>query len=149
MGATPYLFRSGFNAGISFCEDVRPVDYPRELLKSAISEGKRIRKYYLGNFYPLTKVTLDPAAWCVTQYHRTQENDGMILAFRRPQSQETGFSLSGLREVKLKATYRVTVCPGYDPSPAREMTGKELLQMTAEIGDSPGSVLIEYEKISR
>ncbi len=36
MGATPYLFRSGFNAGISFCEDCRPDDYPLEMLKDAI-----------------------------------------------------------------------------------------------------------------
>ena len=33
MGADPYHFRSGFNAGISFCEDCRPLDYPRGLLK--------------------------------------------------------------------------------------------------------------------
>jgi alpha-galactosidase len=57
MGATPYLFRSGFNAGIAFCEDVRPAEYPRDLLKQAIAEAKRIRKYYFGNFYPLSDVT--------------------------------------------------------------------------------------------
>ena len=74
MGATPYLFRSGFNGGISFCEDVRPADYPRELLKKAIAEGKRIRKYYFGNFYPLTPVTLDTSEWCVLQYHLKNEN---------------------------------------------------------------------------
>lgn len=38
-GVAPYLFRSGFNAGISFCEDNRGEDYPRELLKQAIAEG--------------------------------------------------------------------------------------------------------------
>ena len=51
MGATPYLFRSGFNAGIAFGEDMRPKDYPRELLKQGIAEGKRIRKYFFGDFY--------------------------------------------------------------------------------------------------
>ena len=38
MGATPYLFRSGFNAGIAFCEDVRPEGYPRHLLQQGIAE---------------------------------------------------------------------------------------------------------------
>ena len=28
MGADPYCFRSGFNGGISFCEDTRPQTYP-------------------------------------------------------------------------------------------------------------------------
>jgi hypothetical protein len=57
MGATPYLFRSGFNGGISFCEDCRPADYPREQLKQGIAEGKRIRKYFFGDLYSLTEVT--------------------------------------------------------------------------------------------
>ena len=52
MGATPYLFRSGFNAGISFGEDCRPAGYPLELLKQAIAEGKRIRKYYRRQLLP-------------------------------------------------------------------------------------------------
>ncbi len=44
MGATPYLFRSGFNAGIAFAEDCRPKDFPRDLLRQAMAEGKRLRK---------------------------------------------------------------------------------------------------------
>ncbi len=146
MGATPYLFRSGFNAGISFCEDVRPADYPRDLLKQAITEGKRIRKYFIGNLYPLTKVTTDPTTWCVTQYHRTKQNDGMVLAFRRHQSQIKEFALSGLQEIEPSANYKVTVYQSYDPMPVKTMTGAELLNMEAETDDSPGSVLIEYKK---
>ena len=60
MGATPYLLRSGFNAGISFGDDVRSATYPRDLLKQGIEEGKRIRKYFFGNFYPLNEVTYQP-----------------------------------------------------------------------------------------
>jgi len=149
MGATPYLFRSGFNGGISFCEDVRPADYPRELLKSAIMEGKRIRKYYLGNYYPLTKVSLDTTVWCVTQYHRTKENDGMIMAFRRPMSKQAEFDLSRLREIDPQAQYKVTKYQNYEPLPSETITGEEFRQFKAEINDCPGSVLIEYEKITK
>lgn len=98
-------------------------DYPHHLLKQAITEGKRIRKYYSGNFYPLTTMSLDATAWCVFQYHRTDENDGMIMAFRRSQSEQTEFALNGLREIDPKANYQVT---GYT-----------------------GSMLIEYEKVSK
>ena len=63
MGATPYLFRSGFNGGIAFAEDCRPADYPRDLLRQAIAEGKRLRPYWFGDFYPLSDPTLDPAGW--------------------------------------------------------------------------------------
>jgi alpha-galactosidase len=148
MGATPYLFRSGFNGGISFCEDVRPDNYPRELLKNAIMEGKRIRKYYFGNFYPLTGVSLDTTTWCVMQYHRTEENDGMIMAFRRPQSQLSEFALGGLREIDPKAQYKVTSYQSYAPLPTKTMTGEKLMLSKAEITEIPGSVLIEYKKIS-
>ncbi|MFA5814538.1 MAG: hypothetical protein WC865_02845 [Bacteroidales bacterium] len=149
MGTTPYLFRSGFNGGISFCEDVRPSEYPRDLLKSDIIEGKRIRKCYFGNFYPLTQVTLDPAAWCVTQYHRTKENDGMIMAFRRPKSQLNEFTLNGLREIEPNAQYKVTRYQSYEPLPTKTMTGEELVRSKAEINDCPGSVLIEYKKVGK
>ena len=148
MGVTPYLFRSGFNGGISFCEDVRPADYPREMLKQAIIEGKRIRKYYFGNFYPLTQVSPDPLAWCVIQYHRTKETDGMILAFRRPQSHNTQFPLSGLREIDPAAKYEVIRYQSYEPFPAETITGRELVRSKAEIAETPGSVLIEYRKIN-
>jgi len=148
MGATPYLFRSGFNGGISFCEDVRPADYPRELLKKAIIEGKRIRKYYFGNFYPLTPVTLDTAEWCVLQYHLKNENEGMIMAFRRPDSQRSAFDLSGLREIIPDGSYSVIIYPGYEPLPVKTMTGKEFLLSEAEIAEQPGSVLIEYKKVN-
>ncbi len=148
MGATPYLFRSGFNGGISFAEDLRPVDYPRELLKKAITEGKRIRKYYFGNFYPLTPVSLDTSEWCVLQYHLNNGDEGMIMAFRRPESQKTQFDLSGLREIFPDDNYKVIFYPGYEPLPAKTMTGKELLRLKAEITEHPGSVLIEYKKVS-
>jgi len=43
MGAAPYHFRSGYNGGIVFSEDIRPKDYPLKLLKQGIAEGKRLR----------------------------------------------------------------------------------------------------------
>jgi alpha-galactosidase len=148
MGVTPYLFRSGFNGGISFCEDVRPADYPRELLKKAIIEGKRIRKYYFGEFYPLTPVTLDTSEWCVLQYHLKNEHEGMIMAFRRPDSKEAEFNLSCLREIVPDSHYRIIIYPGYEPLPAKTMTGEQLLLSRAEISELPGSVLIEYRKVN-
>ena len=60
MGSSPYLFRSGLNAGISFGEDCRPAGYPREQLKQAIAEAKRLRPYFFGDFYALGPVTVRP-----------------------------------------------------------------------------------------
>ena len=145
MGATPYLFRSGFNAGIAFAEDVRPQDYPRDLLKQGIAEAKRIRKYCFGNFYPLVKVSASPRDWCVLQYHRPEPNDGMVLAFRRHQSPD-GVCECDLHEIAPGADYQVSVCRSYQPEPARALKGAELQRLRIEIDECPGSVLIEYRK---
>jgi len=144
-GAAPYLFRSAFNAGITFCEDVRPEDYPRDMLQQAIAEGKRIRKYFSGDLFALSEVTTDPRDWLVLQYTRPEANDGLVLAFRRPASPYTGFSLEALRGIDTEAAYEVTISRSYDPEPIVRMTGAGLLEYTAEIRERPGTLLIEYE----
>ena len=145
MGSTPYLFRSGFNAGIAFGEDVRSAGYPRDQLKQAIAEGKRIRKYFFGNFYPLTEVSASPEAWSVLQYHRTAEQDGMILAFRRHLSRYESYA-TALQEIDKTAKYEVTYCYDYVPAKTVRMTGEEMQHLKLEIHDEPGSLLVEYKK---
>ena len=145
MGADPYCFRSGFNGGISFCEDTRPSSYPRDLLRAAIAEGKRIRKYYFGNLYALTEITTSPKDWCVLQYHRTNEDDGMVVAFRRHQSPFTGFACA-LYEIDVDATYDVSISPGYTPDPSTAMNGADLRVIELKIPETPGSVLLEYRR---
>ncbi len=148
MGATPYLFRSGFNAGIAFCEDCRPADYPREMLKQAIAEGKRIRKYYFGDFYVLGNVTLDPKDWCILQYHRPKEEDGMVIAFRRPESPESSRT-AALREIDPRAEYEIMRSETYQPSAAEKISGEKLKRLKIEIGTRPGSVILEYRRIGK
>jgi len=147
MGELPYWFRSGFNGGISFCEDCRPEYYPRDVLKAAIEEGKRIRKYFFGNFYPLTEASIDPADWCVTQYHRPKEQDGMILAFRRHESPE-GIFACNLREIDPYAWYEVRFSVGYEPSRYEDkVMGVFLRCLQLEVPERPGSLLVEYKQV--
>jgi alpha-galactosidase len=147
MGTTPYLFRSGFNAGIAFAEDCRPPDYPRDLLQQAIAEGKRLRKYYFGNFYPLSDVTLNPKDWCVLQYHRPEEQDGLVVAFRRHQSPYGSF-IGDLQEIDPAVDYEVTRSITYTPSRPVRMKGDRLQRLKAEIDDGPGSLVVEYRKVT-
>ncbi len=147
MGATPYLFRSGVNGGgISFCEDVRPADYPREMLKQAIAEAKRVRKYYLGDYYPLTNVTVDPHDWSVVQYDRPAEQDGMIVLFRRPESPQARYTLDQVRQIDPEADYEVTCARGYEGAKPVRMRGAELKGLKIEL-ESPGSAIVEYRKV--
>jgi alpha-galactosidase len=146
MGTTPYLFRSGMNAGISFGEDCRPAGYPREQLRQAIAEAKRLRPYFFGDFYALDPVTVRPQDWCVLQYHRPQEEDGMVMAFRRdasPDAVHTG----QLRAVDPEAEYEVTESHGYERSATKRVKGAEIGSLKLRIDEQPGSVVIEYRKM--
>jgi alpha-galactosidase len=147
MGATPYLFRSGFNAGIAFAEDVRPQDYPRELLRQGIAEGKRIRKYFLGDFYPLVEAGVDARGWTVLQYHRPEENEGMVVAFRRDQSAYVACE-ARLRDIDPQQDYELTVCRSYTPEKPTLVKGSALAKFRIEIEACPGSLLLEYRVAS-
>lgn len=145
MGANPYCFRSGFNAGISFCEDVRPEGYPRALLRAGIAEGKRLRQYYFGDLYVLSEVTTNAADWCVMQYHRADKRDGMVVAFRRHASPYTGFQCA-LRDIDPDAEYEVTESRGYEPGPSATRKGADLQAMELRIDELPGSLVVEYRE---
>ena len=143
-GAQPYYFRSGFNGGITFCEDLRKSDFPRDLFKQAVAEGKRIRKYWFGNFYPLYNNGPSPKDWCVMQYHRPKESDGIVLAFRRHLSPYVDMTCS-LREIDPQAIYQVTQASSYQPSEPVRMKGSDLAHLKIEINEQPGSMLVEYK----
>lgn len=146
MGAGPYHFRSGFNGGIAFAEDCRPADYPRQLLGDAISEGKRLRKYYTNDFYTLSEVNTDARDWCVLQYHRPEQDDGMIMAFRRHRSPFAAYECAP-RGIDPAATYEVVRSISYKPAPPVRLRGDEFRPLKIEISDMPGSIIVEYRKI--
>jgi alpha-galactosidase len=146
MGADPYRFRSGFNGGIAFAEDVRPADYPRQLLRQGIAEGQRLRPYWLGDFYPLSEVTAEPRDWCVMQYHRPETEDGIVLGFRRHRSPYSGYQCAP-RGIVADARYDVRVSFGYAPEPTVQMAGDDLQRLELVIRECPGSVLVEYRRV--
>ncbi len=146
IGAKPYYFRSGFNYGVPLAE--RPRAGEKGLLKQGIAEGKRLRKYWLGDFYPLTAVTTNPEDWCVLQYHRPGERDGMVLALKRHKSPFPVFLLKEIRGIDPEAEYEVTISRTYEPAAPVIMNGSALKNFKIEIDETPGSVLIEYCPVS-
>lgn len=147
LGATPYLFRSGFNAGISFGEDCRPANYPREQLKRAIAEGKRLRPYFFDNFYALTPATIRPDDWSVVQFHRPNQQDGLLMAFRREAAKEADRAVQ-LREIDPAAEYDVMQSIDYTRAPPKRMKGSELISPKLHIDAQPGSLIVEYKRIA-
>ena len=112
-------------------------------MKQAIAEAKRIRKYYFGNFYTLAKVTVDPKDWCVTQYHRPGEKDGIILAFRRHEAGQSSMVCKPY-EIEPDLRYEVNYYWDYELAKTIQISGAELEMLELTVEKMPGSVLIEY-----
>jgi alpha-galactosidase len=149
MGTTPYLFRSGFNAGIAFGEDCRPAAYPRDQLALAIAEGKRLRHYWFGDFHVLSQVTLNPADWCVLQYHLPDADAGLLVAFRRHASPYGSFDCE-VRQIDAAADYEITSSQTCEPPAAPQpIKGSDLQHLRLQIDTRPGSVIVEYRRVRR
>ncbi len=73
----------------------------------------------------------------------------MVMLFRRHKSAFSAFSLSGLRDIDPKANYQITQSHTYKRSAPVTMKGSKLLRLSAEIRECPGSLVIEYKRISK
>ena len=99
------------------------------------------------DFYVVSDVTTSPRDWCVLQYHRPNEQDGMVVAFRRHESPYSGFTAE-LREIDRTADYDVMRSPGYEPSAPVRVRGADVAKLKIDIDEHPGSIVIEYKKVS-
>ena len=99
-----------------------------EWFRARCEEYLRILPYFQGDLYALTKPTKDDTSWCASQWHRPEENDGMIQVFKRENSPyETAcFPLRGIDPEK---TYRFTDVDGGSFT----RTGKELCNSGLQI----------------
>ena len=55
-------------------------------VQKGYAECRRIAPLMLGDYYPLTPYSLDTTSWIAWQFHRTDLNEGVVQAFRRPEA---------------------------------------------------------------
>ena len=55
-------------------------------IKANVVQAQRCKKYFLGDYYPLTNQQRSPAAWSAYHLYLPEAQEGMILALRRGQS---------------------------------------------------------------
>lgn len=146
MGAEPYYIRSAFNGGLSFNDDSRVSGYPKDKLKQGIAECKRLRKYILGDFYPLLNPGHAADAWCAWQYDLPDTGEGAVFVFRREASPYSSMQIS-MKAIDPQANYRITLYESYDPKPPMTVKGSELAHYSVNLAGAPGSLLIEYKKL--
>jgi alpha-galactosidase len=146
----PYSMRSGYGPALVVTwfgnDKTMPgdqFDYPtaRRLLNEYVS----VRKYFLGDYYPLTPCNLDETKWLAWQFDRPDLGEGMVQVFRRGKSpDETGkFQLQGLES---EAVYKLT---NLDVGGTTEMSGRELQEngLSIAVKSRPAAVIVRYKRM--
>jgi alpha-galactosidase len=112
--------------------------------KKLLRRYREVRHLLVGSWYPLMPYSRDLTKWIASQYHRADLEEGIILAFRRPESQYDSVQVS-MHGLGPDATYELT----FD-STGRKMrlTGKALMKsISIRIPQSGRSDLIHYKRI--
>jgi alpha-galactosidase len=145
-GADAYNFRSTATTGVGIGLDLQSPYAPIGELGKAIAELKMLRPFWLGDYYPLTPINLQPDIWCGWQFNRPDLKGGFAMFFRRPMSGQTTYEAK-LQGIDPKASYQVSFAETFDAGPKRVMKGTELAHLKVSINKAPGSLLVRYQKI--
>jgi alpha-galactosidase len=140
-----YGFRSGMAPMTGLGYDTRKKDYDFALMRKLVAEWKQVSPNYYGDFYPLTGWSVEPDVWMAWQFDRPEAGQGVVQAFRRPQScyETARFKLRGLDPV---ATYDLK---DFDKEGTTKVAGKDLMEkgLLMEIGKAPSAVTILYNVV--
>ena len=142
-----YGFRSGLNAAANSNFLVGRGRETIEISRKCIHEFKALRPYFYGDYYPLTSTRdyTGNGVWLAYQLNRPRENDGIIVAFRRVDNQETSIRIkpSGLEQNAVYELY-------YEDYGIRtRQKGSELMNgFDITLPYKPASLLIKYRQVS-
>lgn len=96
-----------FSEKDTFCDTPEKAAFIRRYTKEYLA----VRPYLSEDVYPLTEVSARTDIWCATQYHRPENNDGVLTVFRREESPYETACFS-LRAMDADGTYRFTDADG-------------------------------------
>ena len=142
---TTYSFRSVLSASLAMGYYPGQGTFPWEWARSAVAEYKRVRRFFYGDFYPLTPYSLSPGDWLVSQWDREDLGQGMILGFRRGASIYLAAQLQ-LHGLQPDARYELT---NEDTKEQWTHTGAELMDqgLRVEAREAPSAFLFTYRRL--
>jgi alpha-galactosidase len=147
-----YQARSAYSAGLILSlnefgvSDFSAPDFDYDWYRGRLTEIRRLRPYFQGDFYLLTPCVFDLNSWLVYQLLLPGKQEGAILAFRRPESLMTSgcFKLNGLDAT---GSYAFEDADG---GPAMEVGGRELMEqgLPLDIATPRASRLVFYKRMT-
>lgn len=120
-----YTCRSGATGGVPLEWPYLDEGFSLEKAQVAMAEIRENRKFYYGDFYPLTPMTAGADSFPVYQLHRPDLDAGLVLAFRREHCRIVGLVVAPAA-VKPDASYQVEFIDENREKRVANMTGKEM-----------------------
>ncbi len=122
-----------------------PDDYPFAHARALLEQYLAVRRFYHGDFYPLTQYTRASDAWMAYQLHLPDTGEGLVVVLKRPQSPFTRatFPLQAL-EPGQEYEFR-----DWDTSRPWAVTGRAAMEegLPVELAGRPDSALILYRRM--
>ena len=144
-----YDLRSAATAGAMCQFAVLDPKFSFEKARDALAEVKENQKFFYGDFYPLTPCTVGPDALVAYQFHRSDLNAGIILAFRRSKCPYPVLQ-TALRGLDPRITYRVEFIDEARQKQNRKVRGKELTtRFELHLPEQGTSLLVRYKPVGQ
>ncbi|MEL0096906.1 MAG: alpha-galactosidase [Planctomycetaceae bacterium] len=106
-----YTFWSQLAPSNTTTWDVRREDFDFDAAAELLEQRRQVISYYYDDYYPLTRYRTDNDVWMAWQFNRPADSSGVVLAFRRPDSQTSQMQLK-LHGLELSTTYVVSQIDG-------------------------------------
>jgi alpha-galactosidase len=141
----PYAFWSNVAPSTGCGVDMRVKEIDYAALRKLFEAWRAISPNYYGDFYPLTKYSLDKDAWIGWQFDRPEAGEGMVQVFRRTESIFTDAALA-LKGLDSAAQYRVT---NVNTGEAQVFAGAELMKkgLPVHMAERPEAAVLAYKKV--
>ena len=120
-------------------------EFEYELARKLLHEYLSVRHCFDGDYYPLTQYDLSEDTWMAWQFDRPDLGEGIVQAFRRPESPAAGARYQ-LRGLEPDAQYELR---DFDAPETTTMRGRDLIEegLTINIPDQPGAAVVRYTKV--
>ena len=138
-----YECRSAATSGFCAEWDILNPKFPFNQAKACIAEINDNRKFWTGDYYPLTPWTMAADRWLAWQLHRPDLDEGMLLAFRHAECPYSALQVK-LRAIKASQTYLVRFIDEQHHSMDRTMSGRDLSELELNIPGAHQSLLVRY-----
>ena len=146
--ADAYAARSSYSSAMVCHWKLTTKQTNLETVHRCIDEYQSVRPYYIEDYYPLTgsNTATDANSWMAYQLHRRSDGTGIVVAFRRPECQDstTVVRLRGLRE---GGSYELV---NADTGETTVCTGRSLSDgLVLRLGTPRSSLLFRYKEVGQ